>query len=73
MNVLFYVAAVVAVGSGIAVIVQVNVVHALLYMIVSLIAVAAAMFALGAPFAAAGGCGRERGSQPLAPCSTRLA
>jgi NADH-quinone oxidoreductase subunit J len=53
MTVVFYVAAAIAVGSTAAVIVQLNAVHALLYLIVSLLAVAVIFFALGAPFVAA--------------------
>lgn len=53
MNVLFYFSAAIAVIATFLVIVQKNAVHALLYLIVSLLAVAVIFFALGAPFAAA--------------------
>lgn len=53
MNVLFYVAAAVAVICTFMVITSVNPVHALLYLIVSLLSVALIFFLLGAPFAAA--------------------
>ena len=52
MIVLFYIAAVVAVIATIAVILQTNIVHALLYMVVSLLAIAVIFYVLGAPFAA---------------------
>ncbi|MFN2223622.1 MAG: NADH-quinone oxidoreductase subunit J [Candidatus Promineifilaceae bacterium] len=53
MNVAFYVSAVVAIAATGLVIVQRNAVHALLYLIVSLLAVGLVFFTLGAPFAAA--------------------
>jgi NADH-quinone oxidoreductase subunit J len=53
MNVLFYIAAAVAVICTIMVITRLNAVHALLYLIVSLLSVALIFFLLGAPFAAA--------------------
>jgi NADH-quinone oxidoreductase subunit J len=53
MNVLFYIAAAVAVVCTILVITNLNAVHALLYLIVSLLSVAFIFFLLGAPFAAA--------------------
>ncbi len=49
---LFYTAAIVALIATIAVIVSTNVVHALVYLIISLLSVAVIFFALGAPFAA---------------------
>jgi len=52
MIVLFYIAAIVAVIATIAVILQTNIVHALLYMVVSLLAIAVIFYVLGAPFAA---------------------
>lgn len=52
MILLFYLAAGVALTSTIAVILQSNVVHALLYLILSLLAVAVIFYTLGAPFAA---------------------
>ena len=53
VNVLFYISACVAVVATILVIVQRNVVHALLYLIVSLLALAVIFYLLGAPFVAA--------------------
>jgi len=52
VTVLFYLAASVALISTLAVIIQTNVVHALLYLILSLLAVAVIFYTLGAPFAA---------------------
>jgi len=49
---LFYIAAFVAVIATLAVILQTNIVHALIYLILSLLAVAVCFFTLGAPFAA---------------------
>jgi NADH-quinone oxidoreductase subunit J len=53
MNAAFYIAAAVAVISTVMVITRLNAIHALLYLIVSLLAVAVVFFTLGAPFAAA--------------------
>jgi NADH-quinone oxidoreductase subunit J len=53
MDVAFYVAAGIAVLSTLMVITRLNAVHALLYLIVSLLAVAVVLFLLGAPFVAA--------------------
>ena len=53
MDVVFYLSGAVATVSTIMVITRSNAVHALLYLIVSLFAVALIFFALGAPFAAA--------------------
>src|SRR5512135_1510596 len=53
MNVVFYIAAAVAVISTVMVITRLNIMHALLYLIVSLLAVAVVFFSLGAPFVAA--------------------
>ncbi len=53
MNLLFYLSAVVAVLSTLMVISRTHAVHALLYLIVSLLAVALIFFTLGAPFVAA--------------------
>ena len=50
---LFYIAAFIAVISTVLVITRTNAVHALLYLIVSLLAVAMIFFILGAPFVAA--------------------
>lgn len=52
MMMLFYSAAVVALIATLAVISSANVVHALVYLIISLLSVAVIFFALGAPFAA---------------------
>jgi NADH-quinone oxidoreductase subunit J len=53
MNSAFYIAATVAIVSTFMVITRKNVVHALLYLIVSLLSVALVFFILGAPFVAA--------------------
>jgi NADH-quinone oxidoreductase subunit J len=53
MTIVFYVAAAVAIIATLRVITALNAVHALLYFIVSLLAVAVLLFALGAPFVAA--------------------
>lgn len=53
MTFLFYTSAFVAVIATVLVITRTNAVHALLYLIVSLLAVALIFFALGAPFVAA--------------------
>src|ERR1700690_3958835 len=53
MNVLLYISGVVAVVSTLMVITRANVVHALLYLVVSLLAVSLVFFILGAPFVAA--------------------
>ena len=52
MTILFYIAGTIAVIASIAVILQTNIVHALLYMVVSLLSVAVVFYVLGAPFAA---------------------
>ena len=52
MIALFYIAGVIAVISTLAVVLQTNIVHALLYMVVSLLSVAVICYVLGAPFAA---------------------
>ncbi len=52
MIVLFYLAAAIAVISTVMVISQSNIVHALLYLIVSLLSIAVVFYVLGAPFAA---------------------
>ena len=52
MIALFYIAGVIAVISTLAVVLQTNIVHALLYMVVSLLSVAVIFYVLGAPFAA---------------------
>jgi NADH-quinone oxidoreductase subunit J len=53
MELIFYIAGAVAVISTAMMLTRLNLVHALLYMIVSLLAVSVAFFVLGAPFAAA--------------------
>lgn len=52
MTTLFYLAGAIAVISTFAVIVQTNIVHALIYLILSLLSVAVVFYVLGAPFAA---------------------
>ncbi|MGH7231496.1 MAG: NADH-quinone oxidoreductase subunit J [Nitrospiraceae bacterium] len=53
MEVTFYIAATVAILATLMVITRLNAVHALLYLVVSLLAVAMVFFILGAPFVAA--------------------
>jgi len=53
MNAIFYISALVAVIATVMVITRSNAVHALLYLIVSLLSVALIFFVLGAPFVAA--------------------
>lgn len=53
MNIVFYIAALVAIVTTFMVITRKNAVHALLYMVVSLLAVAVIFFLLGAPYLAA--------------------
>jgi NADH-quinone oxidoreductase subunit J len=53
MTMAFYVFAIVAVAATILTITRLNAMHALLYLIASLLAVAGVFFTLGAPFAAA--------------------
>ena len=53
MNTLFYITAAVAIFCTVMVITRLNAVHALLYLIVSLLSAALIFFLLGAPFAAA--------------------
>lgn len=53
MEIIFYIAATIAIVATIAVITQLNAVHALLYLIISLLSIALIFFILGAPFAAA--------------------
>jgi len=53
MNLLFYISAFIAVISTALVVTRTNAVHALLYLVVSLLAVALIFFILGAPFVAA--------------------
>jgi NADH-quinone oxidoreductase subunit J len=53
MNVVFYITGVVAVIATVLAITRANAVHALLYLVVSLLAAGVVFFLLGAPFAAA--------------------
>jgi NADH-quinone oxidoreductase subunit J len=53
MELTFYLAAAVAILSTVLVVTQYNLIHALLYLVVSFLAVAVVFFALGAPFMAA--------------------
>ena len=53
MPVVFYISAAVAIAATIGMLTRLNAVHALLYLIVSLFAVAIIFYTLGAPFAAA--------------------
>ena len=53
MHLLFYIASAVAIAATVMVITRRNAVHALLYLIVSLLAIAVVFFTLGAPFIAA--------------------
>jgi NADH-quinone oxidoreductase subunit J len=53
MNIIFYVASAISVISTVLVITRLNAVHALLYLIVSLLSVALVFYTLGAPFVAA--------------------
>lgn len=53
MVILFYIAAAIALYSTVMVITRLNAVHALIYLVVSLLSVAVLFYLLGAPFAAA--------------------
>ena len=53
MTILFYTAAAIAIFATVMTITRLNAVHALLYLVVSLLSVAVIFFLLGAPFAAA--------------------
>lgn len=53
MEILFYIAAIVAILATLRVLTHLNAVHALLYLVVALIAIAIMFYLLGAPFAAA--------------------
>lgn len=53
METVFYLSAVIAIAATVMVITRLNAVHALLYLIVSLLAVSVVFYALGAPFIAA--------------------
>jgi len=53
MEIVFYIAGGVAIASTLMMVTRLNAVHALLYLIVSLLSVAVVFYTLGAPFAAA--------------------
>lgn len=53
MATVFYISAVIAIAATLLMLTRLNVVHALLYLVVSLLAVAVVFYTLGAPFAAA--------------------
>ncbi|HEY3396506.1 MAG TPA: NADH-quinone oxidoreductase subunit J [Armatimonadota bacterium] len=53
MDIVFFLAAAIALGATVMVITRLNAVHALLYLIVSLLALAVVFFTLGAPLVAA--------------------
>jgi NADH-quinone oxidoreductase subunit J len=53
MEIVFYISAVIAIVATLLMLTRLNVVHALLYLVVSLLAVAIVFYTLGAPFAAA--------------------
>ena len=53
MNIIFYIASLIAIFSTVMVITRMNAVHALLYLIVSLLAVSVIFYIIGAPFIAA--------------------
>lgn len=53
METIFYIAALIAIVATVMVITRLNAVHALLYLIISLLAVAVVFYTLGAPFIAA--------------------
>jgi NADH-quinone oxidoreductase subunit J len=53
MNVVFYLSGLIAILATVMVITRLNIMHALLYMVVSLLAVAVVFYTLGAPFVAA--------------------
>ena len=53
MNVVFYISAGIAIVATFMVITRLNAVHALIYLIISLLALAVVFYTLGAPFAAA--------------------
>lgn len=53
MNAAFYIASIIAIFSTVMVITRLNAVHALLYLIISFLAVSVLFFLLGAPFIAA--------------------
>ncbi len=53
MHVVFYISAAIAVAATLLMLRQLNAVHALIYLVISLLAVAVVFYTLGAPFAAA--------------------
>ena len=53
MNVIFYITAIIAIIATLLVVTRTNAVHALLYLIVSLLSISVIFFILGAPFIAA--------------------
>ena len=53
MEITFYVAAVIAIVATIMVISSYNIIHALLYLVISFLAISVVFFVLGAPFVAA--------------------
>lgn len=53
MNVIFYITAIIAIIATLLVVTRTNAVHALLYLIVSLLSISVILFILGAPFIAA--------------------
>ncbi len=53
MNAVFYISGAIAIAATVLVITRLNAIHALLYLIVSLLAVAVVFYTLGAPFVAA--------------------
>ena len=71
LETLFYIAASVALLATIAALTRPNAAHALIYLIVSLLAVAVLFFLMGAPFAAAL-AGKVSGDGTFAPLSQGL-
>ncbi|HET6725258.1 MAG TPA: NADH-quinone oxidoreductase subunit J [Gammaproteobacteria bacterium] len=53
MPIAFYISALIAIGATLLTVTRYNAIHALLYLVVSLLAVAVVFYTLGAPFAAA--------------------
>jgi NADH-quinone oxidoreductase subunit J len=53
MQIVFYISAAIAIAATLLMLTRLNAVHALLYLVVSLLAVAVVFYTLGAPFAAA--------------------
>ena len=71
MTVVFYTASAVAIGATILMLTRLHAVHALLYLILSLLAVAVIFYDLGAPFVAALGSDHLRGRHYGAVCVRR--